>query len=247
MASDTSTTAGTTARSHLRAFGGSLAVVALVIVVATVFVSLGVPLIEAVGVPRGSALGRALTSAFQFVGFGVAVAGFLAVTDNWGLVDVARPGREDAKWVGVGLSVLFGLYLGTTFLLQSLGIQGADSTIVAQGQEQPVYFLYLVPVTVLLVGPTEELVFRGVVQGLFRVEYGPRVAVAASSLIFSVIHWSSFSGSGRFATLGVIVVLGATLGLLYEKTRNLVVPAAVHGLFNAVQFVAVYASVTGLV
>jgi hypothetical protein len=247
MASDTSAMAGTDARSHIRAFGGSFVVVALAIVVATIVVSLGVPLVEALGVPRGSALGKALTSAFQFVGFGLAVAGFLAVTANWGLVDVGRPGRADAKWIGVGLLVLFGLYLGFTFLLQALGIQGADSTIVAQGQEQPVYFLYLVPVTILLVGPTEELVFRGVVQGLFRGEYGPKVAVVASSLVFSVIHWSSFSGSGRFATLGVILVLGATLGLLYEKTKNVVVPAVVHGLFNAVQFVAVYASVTGLV
>ncbi|WP_182013134.1 CPBP family glutamic-type intramembrane protease, partial [Haloquadratum walsbyi] len=56
----------------------------------------------------------------------------------------------------------------------------------------------------------------------------------------------SYSGGDIFAllaTLITILALGATLGLLYERTRTLLVPAVVHGLFNTVQFVMAYISV----
>jgi membrane protease YdiL (CAAX protease family) len=247
MATDSrDSTSHADARTHLRAFGGAFFVVALAFLVAVVFVSLAQPLLAALGVPLGSALGRALVSVAQFVGFGVAAVGYLAATEQWDLVHVRAPTARDARWVLGGFLGLLGLYLAVTYGLSALGVRGAESDLIAQGSDQPLYYLYLVPVTVLLVGPTEELVFRGVVQGSFRRAYGPAFAVFAASAVFAAIHWSSFSGSGRFVTLGVILVLGGTLGVLYEKTENLVVPAAVHGLFNTVQFVYVYAAATGL-
>lgn len=246
MATDPQASSFDDARTHLRAFGGAFVVVALAFLVAAVFISLGRPLIEAFGVAPESALGRALISAAQFVGFGVAAVGYLAVTDQRELVSVRAPTARDAAWVVGGLLGLVSLYLAVTFGMEALGIEGADSNLVAQGQDEPLYYLYLIPVTVLLVGPTEELVFRGVVQGSFRRAYGTAFGIIAASAVFAAIHWSSFSGSGRFVTLGVILLLGATLGTVYEKTENLFVPAAVHGLFNTVQFAYVYATATGL-
>lgn len=247
MATDPqSSSSSSDVRTHLRAFGSAVFVVALAFLVAAIFVALGRPVIEAFGVAPDSALGRALTSAAQFVGLGVGAVGYLVVTDQRELVSVRAPTARDAAWVVAGLLGLVGLYLATVVGMEALGIQGADSNLIAQGQDEPLYYLYLVPVTVLLVGPAEELVFRGVAQGTFRRAYGPAVAIAAASAIFAVIHWSSYSGSGRFVTLGVILLLGATLGVLYEKTDNLVVPAAVHGLFNTTQFVYAYAAATGL-
>ncbi|RDI72183.1 CPBP family intramembrane glutamic endopeptidase [Halopelagius longus] len=246
MATDPQASSLDDARTHLRAFGGAFVVVALALLVAVIFVSLLQPLVEAFGVAPESALGRALTSAAQFVGFGVAAVGYLVVTEQRELVSVRAPTARDAAWVAGGLLGLVSLYLAIVFGMEALGIQMAGSNLIAQGQDEPVYYLYLIPVTLLLVGPTEELVFRGVVQGSFRRAYGPVFGVVAASAVFAAIHWSSFSGSGRFVTLGVILLLGATLGTVYEKTENLFVPAAVHGLFNTVQFVYVYATATGL-
>jgi len=65
--------------------------------------------------------------------------------------------------------------------------------------------------------------------------------------VFAAVHVTSYSGQGLLATLATVLVLGGVLGVIYEKSRNLVVPAIVHGLFNTVQFVAVYATSTGLV
>ena len=234
-------------RTHIRAVGGAFLVVALVVLLASVAVALGIPVLDAAGIARGSALRLALRSAFQFVGFGVAGVGYLLVTDRVGLVPVRWPTRRDLKWFAVGLAGLLGLYAVATALFGALGISGAESAIVEQGADQPVYFLFLVPVTILLVGPTEELVFRGILQGLFREAYGTPVAVAAASAVFAAVHISSYSGEGLFATLAVVLLLGGVLGVVYEKSGNLVVPAAIHGLFNTVQFVAAYATATGLV
>jgi hypothetical protein len=65
--------------------------------------------------------------------------------------------------------------------------------------------------------------------------------------VFAAVHVSSYSGEGLLATLAVVLLLGGALGVLYEKSGNLVVPAVVHGLFNAVQFAAAYATATGIV
>ncbi|WP_144905262.1 CPBP family intramembrane glutamic endopeptidase [Halobellus captivus] len=246
MASDARSSPLSGPRRHLRAIGGSLAVVLLVVLLASVAVSLGYPLLDAAGIAYESALGLALRSTFQFIGFGVAGVGFLVVTNQLDLVPVRLPTRGDLKWLAIGFAALLGLYVGSSAILSALGVQGADSVIVDQGSGQPVYFLYLIPVTILLVGPTEELIFRGIVQGLFRRAYGPRVAIAAASAIFAAVHISSYSGDGLYVTLGTILVLGGTLGVVYEKSENLVVPAVVHGLFNTAQFAVVYASTTGL-
>lgn len=234
-------------RTHLRAIGGAVVVVLLVWIFALISVSLGIPLIEFAGITRNDALWLALRSAFQFVGFGIAGVGYLAVTDQTDLVSVRWPTRSDLQWLGGGLVGLVGLYVAATVLFGALGISGADSAIVAQGADQPIYFLYLVPVTILLVGPTEELIFRGILQGLFREPYGSAVAVAAASAVFAAVHVSSYTGDGLLATLSVVLLLGGVLGVLYEKSGNLVVPAVVHGLFNTLQFAAAYATATGLV
>ena len=246
MASDAHSSLGDP-RTHVRAVGGAFLVVALVVLLAAITVSLGTPLLDAAGIPRDGALGLALRSAFQFVGFGVAGVGYLIVTGRTDLVGVRVPTRSDLTWLGGGLVGLVGLYVAVTAVFGALGISGADSAIVAQGADQPVYFLYLVPVTILLVGPTEELIFRGILQGLFREPYGSAVAVAAASAVFAAVHVFSYTGDGLLATLSVVLLLGGMLGVLYEKSGNLVVPAAVHGLFNTIQFVAAYASTTGLV
>ena len=234
-------------RTHIRAVGSAFVVVVLVVLLASIAVALGRPLLDTAGIARGSALRLALRSAFQFVGFGVAGVGYLLVTDRADIVPVRWPTRPDLKWLAGGFVGLLGLYVVATAVFGALGVSGADSAIVEQGADQPVYFLYLVPVTILLVGPTEELIFRGIVQGLFREAYGASVAVAAASAVFAAVHVSSYSGEGLLATLVVVLLLGGVLGMVYERCGNLVVPAAIHGLFNTVQFAVAYATATGFV
>jgi membrane protease YdiL (CAAX protease family) len=131
-------------------------------------------------------------------------------------------------------------------VLSQLGIQSAANNAITQGQQQPEYLLYLIPVALLFNAPAEEFLFRGVVQGLFRKAYGPLPAVVMASALFGVVHYFALGGQGsKWAYVAIAAVLGLLLGLLYEKTENLAVPIAVHGIYNALQFYLAYLAATG--
>nr|WP_233265024.1 CPBP family intramembrane glutamic endopeptidase [Halomarina oriensis] len=108
--------------------------------------------------------------------------------------------------------------------------------------------LLLVPLSLVLVGPGEELFYRGVVQGWLRESFGPVGAVLTASVLFASIHVPGLVGASAtsvVATLAIITFLAVYLGALYEYTGNLVVPALVHGLYNATQFLLAYGQATG--
>jgi hypothetical protein len=119
--------------------------------------------------------------------------------------------------------------------------------VVVTGQQDPRFFLYMIPVSLLFVGPFEELVFRGVVQGVFRRRYGGAVAIGAAATLFGVAHLVALTGSGsRVSYLAVAAILGLVLGYVYERTENLAVPAVIHGGYNALLFSVQYVAATGM-
>jgi membrane protease YdiL (CAAX protease family) len=231
---------------HLQTVSTVIGIVAGAYLAAVLTVSIGASVLQSLGVGLADPASRAIRSALQFVGFGVAVAAYLQLRDDWELIRWRVPTLRDLGWMVGGLVTLFGTLYVLSVVASLLGASTAESQIVANGRENPVYLLYLVPVTIFLVGPTEELIFRGIVQGTIRRAYGPIVGVLGASVVFASIHLPSLLGDGQFTTLGIIFALGALLGILYEVTDNIVVPIVVHGLFNAAQFVSQYASQTGM-
>jgi membrane protease YdiL (CAAX protease family) len=190
---------------------------------------------------------RVALAVFQFLGFGVAVGGYVAVTREYDLLRVGLPTPRHLGLIGVGLVVLLGAQIGIGRLLTVLGIEVAQNQVIATGQQDPRYFLYMIPVAILLVGPFEELVFRGGVQGILRRTWGPSVAIAVSSALFGLVHWVALTGSGsRVPYVTIAAVLGLVLGYLYERTENIVVPAAIHGLYNSTLFGVQYLVATGM-
>lgn len=89
---------------------------------------------------------------------------------------------------------------------------------------------------ILFVAPGEELVFRGIVQGLFRQTDGPVPAILFVSVLFGVVHYVALAGSGKVTYIVVTLLLGVLLGYVYERTENILVPVVVHGLYNAILF-----------
>lgn len=79
----------------------------------------------------------------------------------------------------------------------------------------------------LMTPVSEELLYRGFVQGVLRQRYGPSVAVFATAAIFAGLH--PFMGTGHFAGHIVTALL---LGLLRERTGSLAPPMAAHFLWN---------------
>ncbi len=118
---------------------------------------------------------------------------------------------------------------------------GANQAVLA-GAGDPTYFLIMVPVSILFVGPAEELLFRGAVQGRLRQSWGMWPAIVTATVLFGLIHIPAITGGfGAQLSYALLVgILGLLLGYLYEYTQNILVPSLIHGAYNATLFGMLY-------
>ncbi|MFT4921107.1 MAG: membrane protease YdiL (CAAX protease family) [Haloarculaceae archaeon] len=188
----------------------------------------------------------ASTVLLQGVTFGGIALVYLTVRDTEpGFVSVSVPDLRGTITTFVGILVLIALLVTTSWVLSTFGLEAAQNQVVEIGQQNPKVFLLLVPLSFLLVGPGEELLFRGLVQGTLRESLSPVRAIVLASALFASIHLFSLSGEGKLVYIGLVFVLALVLGGIYEYTGNLTVPALVHGAYNAVQFAVAYLNATG--
>ena len=103
--------------------------------------------------------------------------------------------------------------------------------------------LAMVAVSVVLVGPAEELLYRGVIQPVLTAHLGTGVGIAWMAVLFGAVHYPSYGADSlREADLGVALgtlstaVAGAVLGVLTVVTGTLVVPIVAHSLYDALLF-----------
>lgn len=214
------------------------------LLVANLFVVAGSDLLAEAGFTEESApvVVDSLTLSLNFLGFLVVSLVYLHWReDEQPLVSVAVPSRRDIAVIAVGFVSLVGLMLLFELLVNLLDFETAENVSVQQGREHPELFLALLPIQFLLTAPAEELLFRGVVQGLFRRAYGIIPGIALAAALFAVFHLPALGGGdGLFPVLGVLFLSGAFLGLLYEVTGNLAVPIVVHAFWNVLVFSTEY-------
>lgn len=178
-----------------------------------------------------------LQTVATFGSFLPAVIGYLAITDQWDLVPVSKPRLREAGLIIVAAVGLYAIQIGLLVLLRVVGLQtGQNQATMAPG-DPTVYFLVMIPIQIAVVGPAEELLFRGVIQGGLRRSFGAAPAILIASVLFGLLH---FGVGGtlpeRLAYMGITVLLGVLLGILYERTDNIVIPGVAHGLYNAIIF-----------
>ena len=78
----------------------------------------------------------------------------------------------------------------------------------------------------LLAGVGEEMLFRGVLQGVLTRWLGPEIGLAGASVLFGLIHLIS-------PTYAVVAgLMGAYLGWLWQVSDNLLVPIVVHAVYD---------------
>ncbi len=86
----------------------------------------------------------------------------------------------------------------------------------------------------LLPAIAEELFFRASLQKIIlRWSNKPWLAIAASSLVFALLH-------GTFLKFIPILLLGVMLGFLYHITKNIVYNIFIHFMNNALAVLAIY-------
>lgn len=82
-------------------------------------------------------------------------------------------------------------------------------------------------ITAVICAPIfEEIIFRGIIQkGLMNKGVEPWKAIGSASVIFGLVHGNPWQFVGA-------VLLGGVLGLVYYKTKSLLLPMLLHGFNN---------------
>lgn len=227
--------------SFALAIGGFVAANALVLVALLVLSSAGLP------VRRSQTLQYLTATVVTGAGFVGVVAIYLGLSDRSAMIGVRAPTLREVGIVLLGVLTLLGALVTMNVVFDQLGVTTASHQVESAAAEDPRLPLILVPLAVLVIGPSEELLFRGAIQGRLRESYRAVPAIAIASVMFAVGHITALIGPGKGATILIILLLGAILGGVYEYTDNIVVPALVHGLYNAIAFLHIYAVATGAV
>ena len=176
----------------------------------------------------------------QGVSFGGVALLYLALRRGRIHVPLRWPTTSDWHWMAGG-SVLALAALGVGLLVVSLiGLPVGGHQLQDIGAANPEIFLLLIPLSFLLIGPGEELLFRGVVQGRLRQAFGAGAAIGLAAVTFAAMHLMALSGpiAARLTAVAVLLLPSLVFGLAYERSGNIAVPIVIHGSYNAVLLAA---------
>jgi membrane protease YdiL (CAAX protease family) len=182
----------------------------------------------------------------QGVAFGGVALGYLRFrgrpVDSVGL---RLPSVRELLIVVGGYAAAFVAAISGAVIISVTGAPAGENQVAEFASVDPSVLLWLVPASFLLIGPGEELLFRGIVQGRLRETFDPVPGVALASALFAAVHYAALTGGagGRLVTVTVLFFPALVFGAVYELTDNLVVPALVHGAYNATLFALAYAAI----
>ncbi|WP_331233116.1 CPBP family intramembrane glutamic endopeptidase [Natronorarus salvus] len=225
-------------KAKLRAFGVALGLTVAAFV-ASVLAVVGV---IGVSIPLGyDPADPPLLALFVAGQLGFLLAGYLYARRYGLAIPLGLPDRRDARYVIGGTLAALAFATVAAVGLEAAGLV-PESPVEALVTEEPTLAIWLAVLSILVVAPAEEYLFRGVVQGRLRQTFGAPAAIGLASLLFGSLHLGNFVGS--FATVIawtlLITGVGVILGVLYERTGTLSVPIAVHAAYNAVLFLTGY-------
>lgn len=132
-------------------------------------------------------------------------------------------------WGFGGYLVAFPLVLLVSLINQQLwqGQGGSNPLILLALESRDTVALLIFFVTAAIAAPLfEEIIFRGFLLASLTRYFGTGSAIILSSLVFSIAHLS-------LSEVLPLTVLGMILGFVYSRSRNLLAPILLHGLWNS--------------
>ncbi|OUL20110.1 CAAX protease family protein [Nostoc sp. RF31YmG] len=173
----------------------------------------------------------------------ILIFGFLCL---WSLEDFDRYGIDMKyvlgrlpnrhKWLPmVGLVLLIILFSLSAYLVSFYLLSLAAPTFVESVMRQvatspsarttspPLYNLLAAIVYIVVAPITEEFLFRGIILQRWASKWGIQTALVVSGLLFGILH----------ANVLGLTLFGIIMGVLYIKTRTLIVPIACHAFNNS--------------
>lgn len=231
---------------------------------------LGVPLI-ALSILGVVLIGLGVPSGLVIVGMGLAQFAWFVALGLWYLRNRGYdwPGVREyfgievpslkqialvfVTWIGIILTAGIVLTVVTRIAAQFVGPSNAQPAENSTGEAiaaNPEIVIFAVLGMLLVVGPAEETLFRGVIQNRLRESLSTIPAILIASALFAAAHVFALAGGGSATgiaiTMSVLFVTSLGLGGIYEYTENLVAPALLHGFHNSVVVVVTVSAATGL-
>lgn len=230
--------------STTRAVGVAAGLGILGVVLLAIFSVIGVGILSVMQLPELAILAIA-TAIGQYIGFMGLGLWYLRTRgyDRQRIISylgVRMPSLKEIGLVFVGWFAIIVLIIIVSVIAQAFLPEPAENegaAMLAEGTTNMVMFLGAVLFMFLVVGPCEELLYRGVVQNRLRERLPAVPAILIASLVFAAVHVVALSGGDPLAmatTVGILFVPAIVLGVIYEYTGNLVVPSLLHGLHNSV-------------
>ncbi len=183
----------------------------------------------------------------------VTIAGaYISLSDlDRSYIDARVPTRREWGYVVGGTALLLISNLSISALFGWLGVESTTHSLIRAAENNPEILLVLLPLSYLVVGPGEELLYRNVIQKSLRSEFSTVGEIVVASIVFAAVHLPAYADPdgttlALLNTLAVVFVLSLILGGVYERTGNLTVAALIHGSFNAIGYAVSYADITGL-
>lgn len=172
---------------------------------------------------------------------GFFAVGYLYVRRYSLSIPINRPERRDLGYAIGGAIVALVFATGASGVLTWLGLTpGAvlDELIT----QNPVVALWMAFLSIVVVAPVEEYLFRGVIQGRLRQTFSAPSAIVLASVLFGSLHFGNYVGSVSTVVGWSLLIagVGVIFGSIYERTNTLIVPIAAHAIYNTVLFTAGY-------
>jgi membrane protease YdiL (CAAX protease family) len=160
-------------------------------------------------------------------------------------VGLRLPSVRDLLIVVAGYATAFIAAITGAIVIGITGAPAGENQVAEFASTDPSVLLWLIPASFLLIGPGEELLFRGIVQGRLRETFDRVPGVVLASALFAAVHFAALTGGtgGRLVTITILFFPALVFGAVYELTDNLVVPALVHGAYNATLFAFAYLAI----
>jgi len=117
-------------------------------------------------------------------------------------------------------NITYGMIASRFFSMEDL--QSRVLKVILSGK---VSLALLIPIVIFVAPVVEEIFFRGFIYPAFRKKMGVVWGILLSALVFAIFHFEPYQ-------IPPLLIIGAILAFIYERTRSLVPTILLHGLNN---------------
>lgn len=191
----------------------------------------------------------ALSQIVGFVGLGLAYLRWRGfdTDDVVAYVGIRWPSPLEAAIAVIGPFAVLVTALVVASVVVRFVTEPAPNQGAQMAMENPSIIPLMIAAMLLVVGPCEEFLFRGVIQSRAREALSAVPAIVLSAAVFAPVHIVSLAGGGlaaMLATISILFVPALIFGAVYEYTGNLTVVALMHGLYNSLLLTITYIAIT---